>query len=55
MSCINFGQIGLLTMKLAALERIEIDVHFFFVSIDPILFKHTSYKEMHKIFDEFEI
>ena len=40
----NFRQIRLLTMELAALERLKHQcLHFFLVGIDPILFKVGGY------------
>ena len=46
----NFGQIPLLTLELAALERLKIDVATFFsVAIDKIYFKFLG-----NISDEFE-
>ena len=51
----NFGQIGQLTMELAALDRVKNQCrHFFAVTVELILFKLTSYKGMHEIQDEFE-
>ena len=42
-------------MELAALERLKNRRHhFFFVAIDPILFKLTSNEDMRNILDEFE-
>ena len=42
-------------MELTALERLKHGRHhFFFVAIDPILFKLTGNKDMHNILDEFE-
>ena len=50
----NFGQMGPLTMELAALEHLKNWCrHVFSVVIDLILFKLASYKDMHKILDEF--
>ena len=41
-------------MELAAHEHLKIDVSTFCsVAIDLILFKLASYKDMHKILDEF--
>ena len=52
---LNLGQIPLLTMELAALERLKNRCHHFFsVAIDPILFKLTGNEDMHNILDEFE-
>ena len=52
----NFGQIGQLAIELAALERVKNRcLHCFAVAVEPILFKLTSYKDMHKILDEFEL
>ena len=52
---LNLGQIPPLTMELAALERLKNRRHhFFFVAIDPILFKLTGNEDMHNILDEFE-
>ena len=51
----NFGQIPLLTMELAALERLKNQRrHFFSVAIDPIRFKLAGNEDMHNILDEFE-
>ena len=51
----NFRQIRLLTMELAALERLKHQcLHFFSVGIDPILFKVGGYIDMHNILHEFE-
>ena len=51
----NFRQIRLLTMELAALERLKHQcLHFFWVGIDPILFKVGGYIDMHNILHEFE-
>ena len=51
---LNFRQIRLLTTELAALERLKHQcLHVFSVAIDLILFKLASYKDMHKILDEF--
>ena len=48
----KFGQIGQLTMELAALERVKNRCfHFFAVAVELTLFKLTSYKDMHKILD----
>ena len=45
---------GPLTMELAALEHLKNWwLHIFLVAIDLILFKLASYKDMHKILDEF--
>ena len=45
---------GPLTMELAALEHLNNwCLHVFSVAIDLILFKLASYKDMHKILDEF--
>ena len=57
MSCmsLNFSQMGLLTLDMAALEHLKNPCHhFFLVDIDLILFKLASYKELHKILEEFE-
>ena len=52
---LNVGQIPLLTMELAALERLKNRRHHFFsVAIDPILFKLAGNEDMHNILDEFE-
>ena len=52
---LNFDQMGPLTIELAALECLKNwCLHFFLVAIDLILFKLASYKDMHKISDEFE-
>ena len=52
---LNLGQIPLLTMELAVLERLKNQRHHFFsVAIDPILFKLTGNEDMHNILDEFE-
>ena len=52
---LNLGQIPLLTMELAALERLKNRLHhFFYVAIDPILFKLVGNEDMHNILDEFE-
>ena len=48
----NFRQIRLLTMELAALERLK--HHFSSVGVDPILFKVGGYIDMHNILHEFE-
>ena len=41
-------------MELAALEHLKnLCLHVFSVAIDLILFKLASYKDMHKILDEF--
>ena len=51
----NFRQIRLLTTELAALERLKHQcLHFFWVGIDPILFKVGGYIDMHNILHEFE-
>ena len=43
------------TTDLAALERLKNRRHrFFFVVIDPILFKLAGNEDMHNILDEFE-
>ena len=53
--CLNLGQIPLLTMELAALERLKNRCHHFFsVAIDSILFKLAGNEDMHNILDEFE-
>ena len=45
---------GPLTMELAALEHLKNwCLRVFSVAIDLILFKLASYKDMHKILDEF--
>ena len=45
---------GPLTMELAAHEHLKkLCLHIFSVSIDLIRFKLASYKDMHKILDEF--
>ena len=49
---------GPLTMELAAHEHLKnwclhVFLHVFSVAIDLILFKLASYKDMHKILDEF--
>ena len=50
----NFGQMGPLTVELAALEHLKNwCLHVFSVAIDLIRFKLASYKDMHKILDEF--
>ena len=50
----NWGKIGPLTMELAALEHLKNwCLHVFSVAIDLILFKLASYKDMHKILDDF--
>ena len=42
-------------MELAAIERVKNRrLHFFSVTIDPILFKLTGNEDMHNILDEFE-
>ena len=52
---LNLGQIPLLTLELAALERLKNRRHHFFsVAIDPILFKLVGNEDMHNILDEFE-
>ena len=51
---LNIGEIPLLTMELAALERLKNRHHFFSVAIDPILFKLAGNEDMHNILDEFE-
>ena len=51
----NFRQIKLLTMELAALERLKHQcLHFFSAGIDPILFKVQDYIDTHNILHEFE-
>ena len=51
----ELSQIPPLTMELAALESLKNQRHhFFFVAIDPILFKLTGNEDMHNILDEFE-
>ena len=41
-------------MELAALEHLKNQCHHvFLVAVDLILFKLASYKDMHKILDEF--
>ena len=53
--CLNLGQIPLLTMELAVLERLQNQCHHFFsVAIDPILFKLAGNEDMHNILDELE-
>ena len=42
------------TMELSALERLKIMSPLFSVVFGLSLFKHTSYKDMHKILGEFE-
>ena len=50
----NFGQMGPLTMELAALEHLNNwCLHVFSVAIDLILFKLASHKDMHEILDKF--
>ena len=50
----NFGQMGPLTVELAALEHLKSwCLYVFSVAIDLILFKLASYKDMHKILNEF--
>ena len=45
---------GTLTMELVALEHLKnLCLQVFSVAIDLILFKLASYKDMHKILDEF--
>ena len=52
---LNLGQIPQLTLELAALERLKnLRHHFFYVAIDPILFKFAGNENMHNILDEFE-
>ena len=52
---LNFGQIPLLTMELAALERLKNQCHHVIsVDIDPIFFKLAGNKDMHNIMNEFE-
>ena len=52
---LNLGQVPLLTMELAALERLKNRCHHFFsVAIDPILFRLAGNEDMHNILDEFE-
>ena len=52
---LNFGQIPLLTMKLAALERKKNRHHHFFsVAIDLILFKLAGNENMHNVLIEFK-
>ena len=52
---LNLGQIPLLTMELAALERLRNRHHHFVsVAIDPILFKLAGNEDIHNILDEFE-
>ena len=51
----NFGQIRLLTVELAALERLKNRCrHFFSVAIDQIHFKFVGNEDMHNISNEFE-
>ena len=51
----NFGQIPLLTMELAALERLKNWCrHFFSVAIDQIHSKFVGNEDMHNISNEFE-
>ena len=52
---LNLGQIPLLTMELAALERLKNRCHHVIsVDIDPIFFKLAGNKGMHNITNEFE-
>ena len=52
---LNFRQIRLLAMELAALECLKHQyLHFFLVTIDPILFKVGGYIDMHNILHELE-
>ena len=52
---LNLGQIPLLTMELAVLERLKNRRHHFFsVAIDPILLKLAGNEDRHNILDEFE-
>ena len=52
---LNWGQFPPLTRELAALERLKNRRHhFFYVAIDPILFKLAGSEDMHNILDEFE-
>ena len=52
---LNLGKIPLLTLELAALERLKSRRHHFFsVAIEPILFKLAGNEDMHNILDEFE-
>ena len=51
----NFGQIPLLTTKLASLERLKNRCrHFFSVAIDQIHFIFVGSEDMHNISNEFE-
>ena len=51
----NFGQIPLLTMELAVLERLKTRCrHFFSVAIDQIHFKFVGNEDIHNISNEFE-
>ena len=50
----NFDQMGSLAMELVAHEHLKNwHLHVFSVAIDLFLFKLASYKDMHKILDEF--
>ena len=50
----NLSQIPLLSMKLAALERLKNRCHhFFLVAIDQNLYKLAGNEEMRDILDEF--
>ena len=52
---LNLGQIPLLTMELAALERLKNPCHhFFFIAIDLILFKLAGNEDRYNILDEFQ-
>ena len=45
---------GPLTVELAAFERLKNwCLHVFSAAVDLIFFKFASYKDMHKILDEF--
>ena len=51
----NFGQIPLLTLELAAFERLKNRCcHFFSVAIDKIQFKFVGNEDIHNISVEFE-
>ena len=50
----KFGQMGPLTMEIAALEHLKKwCLHISSVATDLILFKLAGYKDMHKLLDEF--
>ena len=52
---LNLGQIPPLTIELAALERLKNRRHhFFYVAIEPILFKLAGNEDMHNNLDKFE-